>query len=223
MHPEHEKSFDTLFKLLVKRTCYQWEYPFPDEEYFLNIYTRLPVGLRLAIAYGCKKEIILDAGQSRTGSAGFRPRFVSDSKGPYSWFERDNSKRQPRPTWEYYVQVAEYVRLYESFNGKSYELRFEDDLMDIGIYRQGTLEVCCEVKVTSSKAQQLVKGIREYETASFLPKEDRGIDELRKAKYISKLKPLYFYVVSIGRRYEFRVDYPEKMQFKLVEDFIPFI
>ncbi len=95
--------------------------------------------------------------------------------------------------------------------------------MDIGIYERGTLQVCCEVKETSSKAQKLIRGIKGYETAATLPKEDRGNDELRKAKYISKLKSLYFYVVSIGRRYEFRVEYPKEMRFRLVEDFIPII
>jgi hypothetical protein len=51
----------------------------------------------------------------------------------------------------------------------------------------------------------------------------RGKDALRKAKYITQLKPLYFYVVSIGRRFEFRVSYSGKRQLELVKDLIPFI
>jgi hypothetical protein len=37
------------------------------------------------------------------------------------------------------------------------------------------------------------------------------------------LKPEYFYVVSIGRRFEFRIEYPEDMRFKLVEDLVPLL
>jgi hypothetical protein len=53
--------------------------------------------------------------------------------------------------------------------------------------------------------------------------KDRGNDPLRKAKYIKKLKPKYFYLVSIGRRFEFRVEYPNNVQFQLVEDLVPLI
>ncbi len=223
MHLEQENSFDFLFRQFVDRTCLEWGYPFPDEQYFIEIYNRIPKGLRKAIAYGHQRGIILDAGSSKSGSAAFRPCLISNSKGPYSWFEKDNIKKNPRPAWEYYIQVAEFVRLYEALSAKGYELRFEDDLMDIGIYDQGGLLVCCEVKEKSSKAQDLIRGIRGFQSAAVFPEKDRGKDSLRKAKYITNLKPLYFYVVSIGRRYEYRVEYPIGMKFKLVEDFIPII
>ena len=223
MDPERKTSFHFLFTDLVERTCNEWGFKPPDYQFFVDTYARLPEGLRRAISYGWQNEIILDAGLSKTGSAAFRPSLVSDVKGPYSWFERDSAKKQPRPAWEYYIQVAEYVRLFEALKGKGYELRFEDDLMDIGIYEKGILQVCCEVKEKSTKAQTLIRGIRKFERAVVLPETDRGNDPLRKAKYISKLKPLYFYVVSIGRRYEYRVEYPEEMRFRLVEDFIPII
>jgi hypothetical protein len=222
---EQKKSFDVIFKELVDRTCKQWGYNLPSHLYYVDVYKRLPEGLRDTISHGYSKGIILDAGLSETGSAAFRPSLVPDSKGPYSWFERDNRKRQPRPAWEYYIQVSEYVRLYEGL-GEKYELRFEDDLMDIGIYENNALKVCCEIKETSNQAQILIRGIREFQNAEKLPEKDRGNDPLRKAKYITKLKPKYFYVVSIGRRFEFRVEYPEKAkfkQFKLIEDLIPFI
>jgi hypothetical protein len=216
-------SFDLLFKQLVERTCIEWGYSFPGEKYYLDVYARLPEGLRRAIFYGLQKGIILDAGSSKTGSAAFRPSVTSEEKGPYSWFERDITKKRPRPTWEYYVQVAEFIRLYESLKEKGYGIKFEDELMDIGVYEREILQACCEVKEKSSKAEELIRGIRKFQRSATLPEEDRGNDPLRKAKYISRLKPLYFYVVAIGRRYEYRVEYPEKMQFKLVEDFIPII
>jgi hypothetical protein len=220
---EGGNSFDLLFRELTERTCKEWGYPSPDHKFYLECFARLPEGLRQTLSYGIAKEIILDIGLSKTRSAAFRPYLVPNSKGPYSWFEKDNAKKRPRPTWEYYIQLAEYVRLYETFKGKGYELKFEDYLMDIGIYQNSALKVCCEIKEKSAQAQRLISGIRSFETAEILPEKDRGNDPLRKAKYISKLKPMYFYVVAIGRRFEFRVEYPENMQFKLVEDLIPFI
>jgi hypothetical protein len=46
---------------------------------------------------------------------------------------------------------------------------------------------------------------------------------LTQREYIVSLKPEYFYVVSIGRRFEFRIEYPKSMQFQLAEDLVPFI
>ena len=127
----------------------------------------------------------------------------------------------PQPCWEYFVQIAEYIRLYEAFKAKNVELRFEDDLMDIGIYRNKNLWVCCEIKEKSAQAQNLIRGVKKYQAASELPDSDRRNDPLRKAKYNVKLRPHYFYLVSIGRRFEFRIEYPENMQFQLVEDLVP--
>jgi len=52
---------------------------------------------------------------------------------------------------------------------------------------------------------------------------DRGNDPLQKAKYLIKHRPDFFYVVSIGRRFEYRVTYPEAKKFELSEDIIPSI
>ena len=216
-----EKKFDQFFKKIVKRTCNEWGYELPGNEYYVNVYERLPFGLQEIIASGLSSGLINDVGISKTKSAAFRPVGVPDNKGPYSWFERNNRKKQPQPCWEYFVQIAEYIRLYEAFKAKNVELRFEDDLMDIGIYRNKKLWVCCEIKEKSSQAQNLIRGVKKYQVTSELPESDRGNDPLRKSKYIVKLKPHYFYLVSIGRRFEFRIEYPENMQFQLVEDLVP--
>jgi hypothetical protein len=219
----NESYFDRTFKELVRRTCKEWDYDLPKEQYYKGVYKRFPLGLRATLGFGFSQKIILDAGKSKTGSAAFRPVNVPASKGPYSWFEKDNQSKQPRPNWEYCIQLSEYIRLYEAFKNKGYELTFEDSLMDIGIYLNKTLKVCCEIKEKSSQAERLIKGIKMFEDVKELPGKDRGKDALRKAKYIIKLKPLYFYVVSIGRRFEFRVSYADKRQFELVEDLVPFI
>lgn len=79
---------------------------FPDDVYFNKINDRLPFGLQSILAYGFSAGLIEDVGHSNTKSAGFRPYGVPDYKGPYSWFERDNSNKQPRPCWEYYVHLT---------------------------------------------------------------------------------------------------------------------
>lgn len=119
--------------------------------------------------------------------------------------------------------MAEYIRLYEAFQGRDLILSFEDELMDIGIYKKRKLWVCCEIKEKSTQAQNLIRGIRKYENSNEFPDSDRGNDPLRKAKYILKLRPEYFYVVSIGRRFEFKVNYPTNSQFELIEDLIPLV
>jgi hypothetical protein len=113
--------------------------------------------------------------------------------------------------------------LYELFKDKNVELRFEDDLMDIGIYRNKKLWVYCEIKEKSSQAKNLISGIKKYQSANELPNSDRGNDPLRKTKYIVKLRPRYFYLVCIGGRFEFLIEYPENMQFQLIEDLVPLI
>lgn len=219
----YSTEFDNFFRKMVNRSCIEWNYPKPDENYYNAIYERIPLGLQSILAYGLIKGLILDVGNSNSNSAGFRPYGVPEDKGPYSWFERDSSKKQPRPCWEYYVHLSEYIRLYESFKSKSIELKFEDNLMDIGMYKNGNLWICCEIKEKSSQARKLIKDIKQFEDANDLPDDDRGKDPLRKAKYISRYKPDYFYLVSMGRRYEFRVEYPQGMNFELVEDMVPLI
>jgi hypothetical protein len=214
-------NFDEHFKALVHRTCEEWNFSLPKSEYYQEIYYRLPYGLQEIISFGFESELIIDVGISKSGSAGFRPNNVSESKGPYSWFEKDNSKHQPRPCWEYFVQAAEYIRLSKVF-GKDYKLKFEDNSMDIAMYKGENLWICCEIKEKSNQASRLISGIRKFENVIDLPKNDRGNDPLRKAKYIRNFKPEYFYVVSLGRRYEFRIEYLESEKFKLIEDLIPF-
>lgn len=217
------EEFDRFFKRIVKSTCEQWGYDLPKDDYYTNVYKRLPRGLRMIIASGLSSGIITDVAVSKSKSAAFRPVGVPETKGPYSWFERNNQKKQPQPCWEYFIQVAEYIRLYEAFQGKDLKLSFEDKLMDIGIYKNKTLWVCCEIKEKSSQAHDLIRGLRTLQNSSKFPDSDRGNDPLRKAKYIVKLKPEYFYLVSIGRRFEFRIEYPQDMRFKLVEDLVPLL
>jgi hypothetical protein len=216
-------KFDEFYREMLRRTCLEWGYDMPPDEYLERVYKRLPSGLREAIGIGLLSGLVIDAGKTKRGSAAFRPVSVDESKGPYAWYERNSLKKQPQPCWEYYVQLAEYIRLHKLAEPNNLSIKFEDDLMDIGIYRHDKLLACCEVKEKSSQAQKLIDGVMKYQNKKTLPDEDRGNDPLRKAKYISKLKPNYFYLLAIGRRYEFKVDYPKGIQFQLIEDFVPFL
>jgi hypothetical protein len=217
------QSFDQVFRLWVQQTCREWNFELPPESYYSQVYAHLPVGLRTTIEFGYKQGLLLDAGKSNTGSAGFGLKGVPESKGPYSLFEKDSQKKQPRPAWECFIQAAEYVRLCEAFKDKGYVLTFEDDLMDIALYCDNNLIVCCAIKEQLYQAKKLVESIKEYEHSIDFALDDRGHDALRKAKYIIKFKPEYFYVVSIGGRFEYQITYPREKTFRLSEDIIPFI
>ena len=224
MHVHNDTQiFDRAFRVWVQKSCREWNFELPPESYYSEVFARLPVGLQTTLQFGYKQGLLLDAGKSNTGSAGFRLNRVSESKGPYSWFEKDSQKKQPRPAWECFIQAAEYIRLYETFKDKDYELTFGDDLMDIALYRDNKLIVCCAIKEQLHQAKKLVESIKEYEHSIDFALDDRGHDALRKAKYIIKFKPDYFYVVSIGGRFEYQITHPREKTFRLSEDIIPFI
>jgi hypothetical protein len=211
------EQFDEQLATWVAAACRDWSFPEPSAEFFANINSRLPVGLRSTIGFGLAREIVIPRGYT------FTLKGLPPHKGPYMWFSRDNTERKPHPNWEYYVQVAEYVRLWQAFENREHMITFEDSLMDIGLYKDSRLLVCCEIKEKSSQAEKLIVRIKSYQAAVDLSAPDRGNDALRKAKYIVGLRPEYFYVVSIGRRYEFSVSFPEGKAFHLREDTVPFV
>ena len=209
--------FEDIFRTWVQFACNEWEYPFPDDEYFRNALSRLSVGIGDILAHGVASGIVIEKGKQFI-LAGLPPH-----KGPYSWFSRSRGK-YPAPNWEYYVQAAEYIRLYERTRQHAdLTLTFEDDLMDLAVYESGTLLVCCEVKEKSSQLMRLIAGIKQHQDFIDYSLPDRGNDPLRKAKYIAKRRPQYFYGVAIGRKVEFSVDYPEGMAFRLKESLVPLV
>ena len=209
--------FDEQVRLWASTACAEWGFLPPLQEFFTRLNERLPGGLLATIGFGVEKGIVLPRGCT------FNIQGAGQSKGPYNWFSRDNNNRTPNPNWEYYIQVAEFVRLRQAFANGDYALTFEDALMDIGVYKNNKLMVCCEIKENSSQAKKLIAGIKTYEMGIDLTSPDRGNDPLRKAKYIIHQRPLFFYLVAIGVRYEFSVSFPEGKTFELREDVIPFV
>jgi hypothetical protein len=169
------------------------------------------------ITSGLTDGILIPEGRS------FTLKGLNAGKGPYNWFSRDSRRRVPRVNWEYFVQVGEYVRLVPVAAQYGLKLTFEDRLMDIGLYEGDELVVCCEVKVYKEQADKLIAGMKRYEEGIDYQSADRGNDPLRKAKYIAENRPRFFYVVAIGYRRDFRVEYPDGNEFHLVPGEIPWI
>lgn len=211
------QEFGRRFRVWVQSACKDWGYPEPSDEYYAKVYSRLPEGLRASLGLGLEEGLIISQGRT------FTLKGLSPKKGPYSWFSRYSSAKEPAPNWEYYVQVAEFVRLYHIATARGLTLNFEDDLMDLALYWDDKLVVCCEVKEQVSQIRQLISGMKGYQQAIDFTVDDRGNDPLRKAKYIVKRRPEYFYGVAIGARFEYRVSYPEGQAFRLSGDVIPWI
>lgn len=205
------------FRKWALTACADWGYPEPAEDYFLQTFARLPDGLMRVLGHGLETGLVIPQGRT------FTLKKLDANKGPYNWFSRNPSHKRPSPNWEYFVQVAEYVRLFELSERNHLLLTFEDDLMDLALYQGKRLLVCCEVKERSDQLLQLLSGIREHEHEVDYTANDRGNDPLRKAKYIVNRRPEYFYLMSLGSKLEFSVSYPEGMAFRLSDDLIPFI
>jgi len=208
--------FEDSFRNWVKLACSEWGYDLPPESYYQHVFERLPDGLRTILGYGIDRSLIVQMGKK------FSLKGLRDKKGPYNWLSRDSYKKEPAPNWEYFVQVAEYVRLFELAERNNLNLTFEEDLMDLALYDDNKLIVCCEVKEQTAQIMKLLQGIRGFQKEIDYTINDRHNDPLRKAKYIEKNRPDYFYLISIGTKLEFSVDYPEDGAFTLKEDFIPY-
>jgi len=212
------KKFDSSFRNWVIAACRKWGYTMPSEEYYTKIHERLPQGLRTALGLGIEKGLIIP----KEGGIAFTLKGLPANKGPYHWFSH-NRNPKPAPNWEYFVQVAEFIRLHTTADINNLSITFEDDNMDIALYQNDKLIVCCEVKERIGQLQKLIKGIKEHQCGVVLSTADRGNDPLRKAKYIVRRKPEYFIGVAIGARLEYKVTYMKARYFQLVRDTVPFL
>lgn len=211
------QKFDSAFRQWVKEACQEWGYGEPSQQYFSYIDQRLPEGLRALLGYGIKNKVIIPKGRV------FTLKDLPQSKGTYNWFSHGRAPK-PAPNWEYFVQVAEFIRFHAVASmRRDLSITFEDGLMDIGVYRNNKLFIYCEIKERASQIQKLVQEIRKLQSNIDLTTPDRGNDPLRKAKYLIKQKPEYFVTSAIGARFEYRVVYPSDRSFELVRDIVPLI
>ena len=91
--------------------------------------------------------------------------------------------------WEYYVQVAYLVRIWESCIRLDLRPVFEGKLMDLTAQRGDDLVWCIEVKEKASQLGRLLGKLESWDSDVDLGASDRGNDALRKAKYLVKQRP----------------------------------
>ena len=211
------EDFDAHFRRWVAAAVAEWNFPPPPEPYYAKTYKRLPAGLRTLLAQGIAEGLIIPRGRT------FMLTGLDPSKGPYAWFSKYAAEQRPNPNWEYFVQVAEFVRLCRVARARGLTLTFEDHLMDLAIYDGDRLLVCIEVKERGRQVRELITRIRDYENGIDMKTPDRGNDPLRKANYIARRRPDYFCAVAIGAKLEYRVEYPDMVAFRFERDVIPWV
>lgn len=209
--------FNEHFKEWVNMACREWGYPEPTKVFYEKVNKRLPEGVRILLGVGIKEGIIITQGYK------FSLKGLSPNKGPYSWFSRYSSTKEPNPNWEYYIQVALYCQLFFTAKTKGLALTFEDDLMDLAVYDGKKLAVCIEVKEKATHIKRLISGIKKYQNGVDFISPDRGNDPLRKAKYIVNRRPEYFCGFAIGARFDYKVTFLDNNAFRLESDIIPWM
>jgi hypothetical protein len=210
-------GFDSELRGWVLAACREWSWSEPSSEYYAGIVARLPEGLRTLLASGLSEGLIVPHGWR------FTLKGLPPGKGPYQWFSERRWENGPHPNWEYFVHVAEFVRVHRVAVARDLQLNFEDDRMDLALYEGDVLLVCFEAKERADQLRRLIAGMRRYEPAVDMDAPDRHNDGLKKAKYIVRHRPGYFCGVAIGTRLEYRVDYPVGHAFRLAEDQIPWL
>jgi hypothetical protein len=202
--------FRTAFRSAVDAACREWSYPQVAEEYFRTFGLRIPAEIEAVIGDGVRR--------GRVGIAGylFSPAGLGSAKGPYKLVGRYTSRRRPSPHWEYFVQLAEFLRLDRELVHAGYSVGFEDGLMDVTVRMEGELLWCIEVKEQASRLRALRVGLDSYASRVPMEASDRGNDSLRKAKYLVRHRPRYLSLVAIGAHEHFEVSYPNPTSYSLV-------
>lgn len=215
-------EFGVAFRRWTEGYCTEKKHAPPDNEWFDQIERSIPHGLMENIVVGLHNGTIRELGSHQFVPEGaYEPRH-------YSWFAGFGA-RGPKVWWEAFVHAAEFSRV-KTLSARNPELRvgFEDEKMDITLYRGETLLACYEVKRTGNAAELLISKLRKWgETGVSYDMPDRRNDTLRKAKYLAfsrRNRPKYFSVVAIGTRREFSVSYNasgSNVRFELHDDVIP--
>ncbi len=213
-------EFDESFRSWATTFCRDREKPDPPESWFSWVYGRLPLGLQRAVVTARNDKILIPA---RTLWR-FTLRGVARSKS-YAWFSDWYAQGGPNPNWEYIVQVAEYARLWRLVHSKGYTLRFEDERMDITVSkgRSRSVLLCVETKFTGEVLDRLMRKLRHLGRSGLKVGPKPGDHDARqKAGYLLKCHAPEFAAVAIGRRYEYRVEYPKDGRFELYDDVLYF-
>ena len=205
--PLPTEPFESRLVRAARLACHEWDLPTADLESW--VLGPLTPDLLAGLDRGFHEGSLIIVGTT------FRLRDLPPKKGPYTLFTRHADRRTLTPNVEYFVEVAEFLRLIRSLGPLGFSIGFEDKLMDITVRLDGALAWFIEAKETSAKVQALLDEMALYGAAVPLTLADRGIDGLRKAKYLIEHRPAYFSTVAVGRRDDFRVDYVSATSFRL--------
>ena len=212
-----ENAFDIAFRSWVEAFCASVKSEVPQEDWFERINDRLPRGLRETIALGIHQGTIKPVQNYKFSLEG-----LAAGKS-YSWFGKGNP---PWVNWEWFVHAAEYARIRSLALRRGFDVKFEHDRMDIAVLNGRDVIACYEVKEDTKTLDKLIAAVRASGAKGVdrsVP--DKGNDPLRKAKYLTKHRPLYFSAIATGKRYEFSLDYVTGttgyLGFALKEDMIP--
>jgi len=113
---------------------------------------------------------------------------------------------------EYFVQFATFVKLITELGYNVSDCAFEYHLMDICVFKEGKPYIYVETKVSDVSSKKLIDELMNTyspDVTKYKDQPDRGIDALRKAKYIFRDKPEYFSVINPVAEYYFKLSYTE--------------
>jgi hypothetical protein len=201
-------AFEDYVMTAGRAACAEWGYSDVSEEWLGTVLGRIPQQVQAPIARGIAEgHVALDGYRFRLPALGTK-------KGPYAFFSKNRASGAPAPNWEYFVQVAEYVRVIGHMPGEL-NVGFEDELMDVSVRAGENLVWYIEAKETATQAQRLLEGLSRYAAYVDMGAPDRGNDSLRKAKYLVVRRPRFMSVVAIDFRADFGVSYPTGNSFGL--------
>jgi len=204
-----------LFAVMVTRAAHDaartFGYPPPPDAAVATVLARIPASVREELGRGLRESILIPGPEEYLFSiAG-----LAHGKGPYRWFSKNRAPALPSANWEYFFHVAEFVRLTRLL-GDRYQVRFEDDLMDVSVREADQLLWYVEVKAAATQLPTLLAALRRLGVGVEVDAPDRGNDPLRKAKYIVRHRPRYLSLVGGEERLHFDVAYSGVTSFALL-------
>jgi hypothetical protein len=191
------EQFDARLLRAARLAAHEWSLPPDDLERW--VVDPLPPDLVADLSRGLEDGSVLIIGTR------FRLRDLPPSKGPYTLFTRYPD--HVNPNIEYFVEVAEFLRLRRALSPLGFSIGFEDKLMDVTVRLDNQLAWCIEAKETGRKVDLLLAEMNRYAASVPLEIPDRGVDGLRKAKYLVTHRPRFFSTFAMGRRDDFQVQY----------------
>ncbi len=204
-----------LFAVMLARAANDaarsFGYPPPPDAAVAAVFARIPVPVREELGRGLLDGILIPLTEEHL----FTVAGLAQGKGPYRWFSQNRAPALPSANWEYFFHVAEFVRLTRLLGGR-YHVGFEDGLMDVSVRDESTLLWYVEVKAAASQIQRLLAALQRFGESVDTDAPDRGIDPLRKAKYLVRHRPRYLSLVGGDVRQHYDVAYTGRSSFALL-------